>query len=130
LRLLAPTISQIDPQSGNTDGGYPITITGTNFVPEGVDPGVNSSVALAGSMLSKKKKKKIGVNLLNKNTDACQDVTWTSDTEVVCVAPVGQGNDLTFNVTVGGQSVISDPVFSYNGCLIFTLESFLFFNQV
>jgi large repetitive protein len=73
---LPPSISGVSPATGPTQGGIPMTINGSNF-------GLNPSVS-------------IGPN-------PAQIITSTH-TQITCILPAGQGQNLPVVVLVGGQS--------------------------
>ncbi len=86
----APLITEVSPTSGNTPGGYSITVKGSNF---GTAQG--SSAFFIGSTKS----------------SSCS--SWAS-TQFVCVVPAGTGASKTASVTVGSQASNQGMTFSYN----------------
>jgi len=89
----APLVTRLEPDHGPGTGGYTVTVHGTNF----------------GTADSKPQIKVAGKN--------CQTTEWKSNTEVLCVAPSGQGTGKDFSVDILGQPSKSSPGtrFSYDG---------------
>jgi len=84
----APTLSTISPANGNTEGGYLLTLAGSNF-------GASSQVSVGDS-------------------DCPIDSRSTAHDTITCTCPPGQGSDRSVQVTVASQ--ISNLLFfSYNG---------------
>ncbi|GAM21561.1 hypothetical protein SAMD00019534_047360 [Acytostelium subglobosum LB1] len=76
-----------------TDGDATITMIGTNFVPNAVDPGTRSNVSIANTL--------------------CPDVQWISSTQVACRPRAGIGKNLTLDIVIGGQRPQTSSLFSY-----------------
>ncbi|KAM9983820.1 hypothetical protein ACTFIY_000540 [Dictyostelium cf. discoideum] len=72
-----------------------ILITGFNFVPIGVSAGSSSSVKIGGI--------------------PCNSVTWVDSKSVICNVPIGTGDNLNIQVTVGYQQTELNNYFSYLG---------------
>ncbi|KAN0043022.1 hypothetical protein ACTA71_010655 [Dictyostelium dimigraforme] len=72
-----------------------ILITGSNFVPTGVSEGSSSSVKIGGT--------------------SCNSVTWINSKSIICNVPIGTGDNLNIEVTVGGQVTKLNNYFSYLG---------------
>ncbi|EEU04144.1 IPT/TIG domain-containing protein [Dictyostelium discoideum AX4] len=72
-----------------------ILITGSNFIPVGVSAGSSSSVKIGGI--------------------PCNSVTWVDSKSVICNVPIGTGDNLNIQVTVGGQQTELNDYFSYLG---------------
>ncbi|EFA77044.1 IPT/TIG domain-containing protein [Heterostelium album PN500] len=77
---IAPSISSV---TNSKTSGESITLQGSNFVPENVEP-KNSNITI------------------NKNV--CKDPVWTSSSQIICTAPSGIGKDLELLLFVGNQS--------------------------
>jgi len=88
-----PSISGIKPANGSTEGGYNVTITGTNF---GV-PAVTTVV-------------------LNSVSGGCPIVVM-NDSMIICVMPKGSGISNTLSVNVNGQGS-NTFTFAFNAPII------------
>lgn len=80
-----PIVTGLTPTSGTTAGNTALTLTGINF-------GTNGTVTLGGV--------------------SCTVSNWTQ-TNVVCMTPVGQGANLPVAIIVSGQPATSPATFSY-----------------
>lgn len=77
---VTPTVTNVNPSSGPTSGGTPVTITGTNFV-----NGASLAVTFGGT--------------------AATSVTWVSSTQITCNTPAHAEGQVDVTVTnPGGQS--------------------------
>jgi len=96
----APVITKLEPDHGPSTGGYTVTVQGTNF----------------GTVDSKPQ-----IKLGGKN---CPSTSWKSNTEVLCVAPSGQGENKDIVVDILGQPSKSgqDIRFSFDGPQVTALE--------
>jgi len=92
----APLVTRLEPDHGPGTGGYTVTVHGTNF----------------GTVDSKPQIKVNGKN--------CQTTEWKSNTEVLCVAPSGQGTGKDVSVDILGQPSKTSPGtrFSYDGPIV------------
>jgi hypothetical protein len=109
-----------------------VTILGSNFVPEGVDPGEQSqsNVTVGNSM---KPQSHATTQFLlffffcffffffiyYSYVDLCTQVTWVNSTMIVCTVPPGTGDDNYIVVSVGGQLNISSHTYNYTGTSIY-----------
>lgn len=84
----APEVTGIDPTSGDTDGTYDLTISGTDF------GSVNPTVNLGPSV--------------------CTVTGRTMSGGVIVTVPAGQGRNLPVTVSAGQQASNSDVLFDYN----------------
>jgi len=83
-----PTVSAISPQTGDTAGGYTLTVTGTNFA-------ADAAVQVGGQI--------------------CPAANGSTPTQRVCTVPVGQGANLDVVVAQSGNPPATGPAkFSYN----------------
>lgn len=104
----APIVSSLNPTVGPTQGGFEITIVGSNF---GKETRVLNAVkdgtlnGLTGYDLS------IGGK-------ECRAVSW-SDTEIVCIVPMGVGKQLSVSVMVDFQRWTSSLSIAQNSSLYF-----------
>ena len=89
----APLITKLEPDHGPSTGGFTITVVGTNF----------------GTVDSKPQ-----IKLGKRN---CMSTSWKSNTEVLCVAPQGEGTSKDVLVDILGQPSKSsnEARFSYDG---------------
>lgn len=79
LSYNAPTIASVSPAAGDTQGGYPVTLTGTNFGTR------TASVATINGV-------------------ACP-ITFVAHTSLICTVPASAGGtNLVVTVQIGGQS--------------------------
>jgi len=96
----APLITKLEPNHGPSTGGFTVTVVGTNF----------------GTVDSKPQ-----IKLGKRN---CQSTAWKSNTEVLCVAPEGEGTSKDVLVDILGQPSKTGPDarFSYDGPQVTALE--------
>ncbi|KAJ1470608.1 IPT/TIG domain-containing protein, partial [Baffinella frigidus] len=96
----APSIEELSPAHGPATGGFYITVQGVNFGTVDSHP----SIKIGG--------------------DPCKVTAWKSNTQVICVAPSGSGQDKQVSVEILGQPSKPTPggVFSYDGPTITSLE--------
>jgi hypothetical protein len=94
LRYVLPSVSTVSPQRGGTAGGYPLTITGSNF-----GPYVYGSAAAL-------------LPIVSVGGRACvlspTYVPTVSHNQIICIAPPGQGANLSVVVTVASQTSTSN----------------------
>lgn len=83
----APSVTSVSPATGDTPGGYIVTVNGSSF-------GTSGTVAIG--------------------TNACDPQAW-SHTQLTCRVSAGFGSNLRVAVTVTGQTSTQNVFFSYNG---------------
>ena len=101
VNYAAPFVQSISPRTGNTAGGYQMTITGYNFGPSISPSQLPGPVTVGGN--------------------ACTPINYalSSSVQIVCTVPTGEGSNQAVVVYVGGQAyppIGSSTVigFSYN----------------
>jgi len=82
----SPTVTTVNPTSGDTAGGTEITITGTNFA--------NGATVTVGGA-------------------ACTNVTVVNATEITCTTPAGTAGTASVVVTANGLSNSANTLFTY-----------------
>ena len=87
----APDVTAVEPFEGELQGGYDLTIFGSNFGPGTETP----AIAVGGT--------------------TCTSPSLVSDTELVCTMPSGIKLDRPVSVNVGTQDAVEDVSFDYFG---------------
>ena len=94
-----PHINQILPLTGSpTEGGYPITLSGTNF-------GDSGRVTVGGE----------------ECINSCPDCFY-NNTAIVCLMPTGQGNNLPVFVEIGFQTSADPYPYSYSAAVVTDID--------
>ncbi len=126
--LAAPTISSISPASGSTDGGTPVTITGTNFVSGdtvklGGTAATNVNVASGTSIIATTPAHVTGkVDVVVTHSGGSSSATLTAGYEYIVSSlsvtavnpPSGPTSGNTF-VTITGTNFLSGATVTFDG---------------
>jgi len=92
-RYTEPVITSITPANGPTNGGYDVTIVGSNFGDSGL------------------------AVLVSSPTTNCVASSYTN-TRIICELAAGAGKNLVVRVTAGSQNSATGPTFSYDSALV------------